>query len=150
MGMVVNKVLNRKPPGSFWAIAMGALIWNAMGVFAYFSQMTASSQQLAEAYPAAELAILEATPVWATSAFAIAVFGGLIGAIVLLLRKSWARIVFIISLAAVLVQHVWTFFLSGYLDLVPITAAFFPLLVVVIGVFEIWYAGQAIKRGWLR
>ena len=148
--MVVNKVLNRKPPGSFWAIAVGALLWNAMGVFAYFTQVTASSEQLAEAYSPAHLAILEATPVWATSAFAIAVFGGLIAAIGLLARKSWARIVFIISLAAVLVQQVWTFFLSGYLDVLPITAAFFPVLVVVIGVFEIWYAGQATKRGWLR
>lgn len=150
MGIAVNKVLNRNPPNSFWAIAIVALVWNAMGVFAYFTQMTMSSEQLAEAYSAAELTILDATPIWATSAFAIAVFGGLIGAIGLLARKEWARWAFIISLAAVLVQHVWTFFLSGYLDIAAASAMFFPILVVVIGIFEIWYAGQATKRGWLR
>lgn len=146
----MNKVLNRKPPGSFWAISILALIWNGIGCFQYFALTTASDEKLAAMMSPAEQTIFHATPTWATSAFAIAVFGGLSGAIALLARKSWARILFTVSLIAVVVQHSWTFLLSGYLDIMPITAVIGPALVVVVGIFEIWYAGNASKRGWLR
>lgn len=146
----MNKVLNRKPPSSFWAISILALIWNGIGCFQYIALTTASNEQLAASFSAAEVTIFQSTPAWTTGAFAIAVFGGLSGAIALLGRKAWSRILFIISLIAVVVQHVWTFILSGYLDIMPATAAIGPALVVVVGIFEIWYAGNAIKRGWLR
>jgi hypothetical protein len=145
----VNKVLNRNPPGSFWVLSILMLIWNGIGCFQYLVLTSATDEQLAT-MSAAELAIFQSTPAWVTGAFAIAVFGALIGTIALLARKSWARILFVISLIAVFVQHIWTFFLSGYLDIMPATVMIFPLLVIVIGVFEIWYAGQATKRGWLR
>lgn len=150
MGIAVNKVLSRKPPGSFWAISIVILVWNAIGVFQYVMLTTASAEQLATSLSAAELAIFQSTPGWVTGAFAIAVFGGLGGAIGLLARKSWARTLFIVSLIAVLAQHFWTFFLSGYLDIMPISAAIFPIIVVIVGMFQIWYARNGIRRGWLR
>lgn len=146
----MNKVLARKPPSSFWIISIVLLLWNGMGATAYFMQVTASQAQLADVYSPAELAIIQATPSWAIGAFAIAVFGGLLGAIGLLLRKSWARVIFAISFVAVLIQHIWTFFLSDFLDIVDPARAIMPIIVVVICVFEIWYAGNGIKRGWLR
>jgi hypothetical protein len=149
-GVAMNKVLNRKPPGSFWVISILALIWNGIGCFQYFALTTASDEQLSAMFSPAEQAIFQATPAWATSAFAIAVFGGLSGALALLARKAWARIFFVISLIAVLVQHSWTFLFSGYLDIMPVTAVIAPAMVVIVGIFEIWYTGNASKRGWLR
>ena len=146
----MNNVLSRKPPGSFWVISILMLLWNGIGCFQYIVLTTATDEQLAANMSAAEISIFQSTPAWVTGAFAIAVFGGLTAAIALLARKSWARILFGISLIGVFVQHSWTFLLSGYLDIMPATAAIGPSLVVVIGIFEIWYAGNAIKRGWLR
>lgn len=105
---------------------------------------------MAERYSEAELAVAQSTPAWATGAFAIAVFAGLIGALALLARKGWSRLMFIVSLVAVVIQHVWTFFLSGYLDIMPATAAIGPIVVIVVGIFEVWYSGNGIRRGWLR
>ncbi|MGJ8536124.1 MAG: hypothetical protein ACSHW2_03145 [Parasphingopyxis sp.] len=146
----MNNVLSRKPPGSFWAISILALLWNGIGCFQYFALTTATDEQLATMFSAAERTIFQSTPAWVTGAFAIAVFGGLIGALALLARKGWARILFILSLIAVIVQHSWTFVFSGYLDIMPATAAIGPVLVVIVGIFEIWYAGNASRRGWLR
>ncbi len=146
----MNDTIGTKPPIWFWVVAGLLLVWNGMGVAAYFAQVTATPETLAEAYTAEELAIIAQTPGWATSAFAIAVFGGFVGAAVQLMRRRWARSLFVLSLIAVLVQHFWTFFLSGFMDIMPASAATFPVIVVIICLFQIWFANLGIKRGWLR
>ena len=86
---------------SFWAIGTVALIWNVMGIMNFFMQMKAG--MLAE-MPESQRAIIESRPAWATGAFAIAVFGGALGCLLLLLRKSAAFYLFIASLLGVIVQ----------------------------------------------
>ena len=54
--------------------------------------------------PDAQRAMVEGRPAWATGAFATAVFGGALGAFLLLLRKSAAYYVFLASLFGVIVQ----------------------------------------------
>ena len=44
---------------------------------------------------------------WVTGAFAIAVFGGTLGCIGLLMLKSWSKLLLLISLLGVLAQDVW-------------------------------------------
>ena len=72
---------------SFWIIGAVALIWNVMGFINFFGQMNADALA---AMPKAQRAIIEGRPAWATGAFAIAVFGGALGCLLLLLRKSAA------------------------------------------------------------
>ncbi len=72
---------------SFWVIGGVALIWNVLGSVNYVVQM---NPETVEAYRASERAIIEGRPFWATTGFAIAVFGGALGSILLLLRRSAA------------------------------------------------------------
>ena len=97
-----------KPTTAFWVIAVVALISNLMGVMAYLGQAYMTDEALA-ALPEAERAINENYPAWATAAFAIAVFGGAIGCILLLLRKKMATTLFIVSLIGILVQMIYNF-----------------------------------------
>ena len=76
-----------KPPVWFWIVSVVALIWNGMGVMAYLGQAYMSDDALA-ALPEAEQALYANVPAWATAAFAIAVWGGLLGCLALLLRKK--------------------------------------------------------------
>ena len=85
---------------SFWAIGAVALIWNVMGCINFFMQMNPDA--LAD-YPEAARSLVEGRPGWATGAFAIAVFGGALGCLLLLLRKSAAYYLFIASLLGVIV-----------------------------------------------
>ncbi|MGJ8624203.1 MAG: hypothetical protein ACSHW1_15710 [Yoonia sp.] len=76
-----------KPSLSFWAIAALGLFWNVMGCLNYISQTTAGSvAQLPEQYQT----LITGRPVWATAAFAVGVFAGAVGCILLLLRRSVA------------------------------------------------------------
>ena len=70
---------------SFWAIGAVALVWNVMGVINFFAQMNADALA---SFPESHRAIVVGRPAWATGAFAIAVFGGALGCLLLLLRKS--------------------------------------------------------------
>jgi len=84
-----------KPGTSFWVVAIIALIWNGMGAAAYLSTVTMSQETL-DALPEAQRNIITSTPSWATGAFALAVWGGLVASLLLLMRKKLATPVFII------------------------------------------------------
>ncbi|MBL7847793.1 MAG: hypothetical protein JNL40_10020 [Cyclobacteriaceae bacterium] len=136
-----------KLPTSFWVISAVALVWNCLGAVAYLMQVTMSAETL-QAMPEAERAMYTDIPVWATAAFAIAVWGGVLGSVLLLLRKKAATTVFVVSLAGILVQMVHAFFISAN----PITGAsrmVMPLLVVAIGAYLFWFSSDAGKKGWL-
>ncbi len=137
-----------KPNALFWVISIVALLWNLAGVGAYMGQKLMSEETIA-AMSQAEQDIISNTPMWYHIAFALAVWFGLLGCIGLLLKKKWAKPVFIISLVGIVFQMVYNLFISGALDIYGPGAAVMPVLVVLIGIFLIWYAGNCIKKGWL-
>jgi len=130
---------------SFWTIGVVALIWNLMGVMNFFMQMNADALA---AMPESYRAIIESRPAWITGAFAIAVFGGALGCVLLLLRKSAAYYLFIASLIGVVVQLVHTLGVAsgsiGVGAFVGVGAA------LVVAAFLIWYSKQAKSKGWVR
>ena len=66
-------------PGWFWAGAVMALLWEAFGCFMYVSQVTTDPATL----PIDQRTMWEASPSWMIAAYAIAVWVGLIGAVLL-------------------------------------------------------------------
>lgn len=138
-----------KPSVLFWIIAVIAFIWNGMGAMAYLGQKMMTAEDL-DILPEAERALYLDMPIWATSAFAIAVWGGLLGAIFMLLRKKWAKTLFLISLVGIIVQMVYNFFISGAMDVYGPGGMIMPILVIVIGIFLVWYCNKAIAEGWLK
>lgn len=144
----MNASVIGRPPAWFRVAAVLGLVWTLFGVFMYLVQvgifgdvmpMTPEEQSLADL-----------TPVWVTAAFAIAVFAGALGALGLVLLKSWARLLLILSLVAVLVQEVWVLFLSGAADVHGASAIVLPILVIAIAALLVWMAHLGVKRGWLR
>lgn len=138
-----------RAPGWYWAAAAVALLWEAMGCYAYMTQVSMDSAALAQ-LPAQQREIWAAMPVWATGAYAVAVWGGLLGALGLLLRKRWARLAFAASLLAVIVQFGWTFLATPILTTMGPSAAAFPAFILVVAAVLLWFSGFASKRGWLR
>jgi len=129
---------------SFWAISATALVWNVMGVINYFVQM---DPDMLTAYRESERAIIEGRPAWATGAFAIAVFGGALGSLLLLLRKSAAFFLFIASLLSVIVTMAHTLSVGIDFGLGEILGTI--LMPLAVAAFLIWYAKQAQSRGWI-
>ena len=129
---------------SFWVIGVLALIWNVMGVINFFVQM---NPDMLAAYRESERAIIEGRPAWATGAFAIAVFGGSLGCLLLLLRKSAAYYLFIASLLGVIVTMVHTLGVGIDFSLGEILGII--LMPLVVAAFLIWYSKQAESKGWI-
>jgi hypothetical protein len=129
---------------SFWAISAVALVWNLMGVINFFMQM---NPDMIASYRDSERAIIEGRPAWATGSFVIAVFGGAIGSILLLLRKSAAYYLFIASLVGVVVTMIHT--LGIGIDFGPGEILGILLMPFVVAAFLIWYSRQAQNKGWV-
>lgn len=137
-----------KPPVWFWVVSVIALLWNLMGVSAYLFDAFISVEQL-EAMAPELRELYEGRPAWVTAAFALAVFGGFIGSIGLLLRKKWAKPLFMLSLVAVLAQNVYTFFMSNTLDAMGTQTAIMPIFVILISIYLVYFSKRGIEKNWL-
>jgi len=130
---------------SFWAIGVVTLLYNLAGVLNFSTQMNAET---VAAMPASYRTIVESRPAWATGAFAVAVCGGALGCLLLLLRKSIAFHLFVASLVAAAVTLVQTLGLTGS-DANPIEFALGNLVQIGVTAFLIWYSKLAEGRGWI-
>ena len=145
----MSDAFNNKPPTLFWVIATILFLWNFTGLMLYYGHVTMTPEMLAETFSEAERAFMEQTPVWATAAYATAVTAGVIGALLMLLRKAWALPLFIVSLVAVLIQNFEAFVLSDVTAVWGTSAFTLPAIVILICVFEIWSSRSATTQGWL-
>ncbi len=128
----------------FWVVAVVALIWNAMGVMNFIVQI---NPDMLAAYRESERAIIEGRPAWATGAFAIAVFGGALGALLLLLRKSAASYLFMASLFGVMLTMIHTLGVEIEFGLGEILGII--LMPLAVAAFLIGYSKHAKSKGWI-
>jgi hypothetical protein len=136
------------PPRRFRIISSIALAWNVLGIVAFMSYANLSPEALAR-MPAAEAALYSGVPVWATAAYAIAVFAGALGCIALLLRKAVAMPLFALSLAGVLVQMGHAYLGANTLDVLGPTSLIMPAVITAISVYLILFSRSARNAGWL-
>jgi hypothetical protein len=141
--------LNGATPMTHWLIAGAALIWNLFGFMVYLMTVRATPEQMAQQYSAAEIAFIDAVPVWATSANAIAVTLGVLACVLLLLRKSLALPLFVASLVALVVQDLYSFVLEDVVSIFGMVPAYIQGTVLVIAVALVFYTRGAKSRGLL-
>lgn len=133
-------------PAWFTIAALGALLWELAGCALYLMRMTVDPATL----PADQLPIYEATPQWTLAAFAIAVWVGLIGSVLLLLRRRQAEWLLLASLLAVLVQNSVYVVDAEMRNLVASEQLLLPFVILIV-CYGIWMlARRARKAGWLR
>ena len=137
-----------KLPVWFWVLAIVALLWNLMGVWAFFMQISPSPEDLAKTTEAQRLA-RDANPTWFNIAFGTSVIAGALGCILMLMRKSLAILLFIISFAAILVQMLYSFILSEHMTDYGPGETIMPLMIIAVGAFLIWFARSSRDKGWI-
>ena len=132
---------------SFWVVSAIALIWNVMGIMNFFVQMNAD---MVASMPETHRVIIDGRPAWATGGFAIAVCGGALGCVLLLVRKLAAYKVFVASLLGVIVTMIHTLGIaSSTIDFNPFEIFMMILMPVVVAGLLIWYAKQVESKGWI-
>ena len=129
---------------SFWLICIAALIWNIGGAINYLMQ---TNLEFVATLPETHRAIIEGRPVWATGGFAIGVFGGAIGCLLLMFKKATAFYVFIASLLGVIVTMIHTLNVaSSKIDFSPVEIVVMIFLPIIVAAILIWYTKQAMNK----
>ena len=137
-----------KIPISFWIISGVGLLWNLVGLYSFYSDLTISAEAL-DALTDAQRQLYENVPSWIYIVYGIAVVTGTIGCIALLLRKSWAVSVFLVSLIAVIVQFAHSFFLTDAVQAMGIVAVIMPVVVFGIALGLYFYSKNSLDKGWI-
>jgi len=136
-----------KPGVGFWIIGIISLIWNAMGVYNYLIQAY-QTEAFTSSVNEAQLALMESMPSWNTALFAIAVFSGLIGTILLLMRKKMAVSLFFLSfITATVMQLYWLFGTDAVEVFSEQMPYLMPILVIVFCAFILWYSKTQKAKG---
>ena len=145
----MNDQSRNKPTIWFWVLGVLALLWNLMGVSAYLMDAYMKDETLA-AFSEAQKAIYINQPTWLTAAYAIAVFGGTLGCIALLLRKKWATPLFLISLIALIARTGYYFFMTNTTEVFDLVqGTILPIAVIIIAALLYIFSKIATDRKWI-
>jgi len=132
---------------SFWLISIFFLIWNVMGGVNFIVQMNAD---MVAKMPETHRAIIDSRPIWATVGFGVGVFAGALGCLLLLLRKSLASPIFVISLLGIIVTMIHTIMVANSVMSFTIIEIIVMILVpILVAVFLIWYTKLIDKKHWI-
>ena len=115
-----------------------------MGVVAYLGQAYISDEALS-LLAENEQAYYANVPAWVTAAFAIAVFSGFLGSLALVLKKKWAKTLFLLSFVTVVVQVVYNLFIQEYVVLSG-SRVILPLVTLLVAAFLVWFAKDNIAK----
>lgn len=133
-------------PKWFMPVAIIALLWNLIGCAAYLMDVTLTPEAVAAMSPDQQ-ALYAARPMWAVASYAIAVWGGALGCVGLVMRKRWAKGPLLASLLGLIGQDIALFGMSP----VAISASVYALqgMVLVIAVLLLLLVTRAARQGWL-
>ena len=134
-----------------WVVGIVALAWNAIAAMDYVMVQTNNSEYLAQ-FTSEQLSFFKSFPTWVNAAWAIAVWFGVIGSLLILFRKRWAAPVFGISLLAMMATAFQNFYLSKPTmgDVVGKEAIYFTALIFVVAVLLWIYARIMTSKGILK
>ena len=135
-----------KAPGHLWIVGLLALLWNALGVFDYIATQYRLDFYMKQ-FSAEQLEYFYTYPAWADGAWAIAVWGSLLGTFGLLLRKAWAVWMFGAAVVFLAITTVYSFVLSDGIAVMGSAAVIFSAVIWVIALFLFFYARALATRG---
>lgn len=106
-----------KAPWHLWVIGIVGFLWSAMGAMDYVMSKLRVESYMAQFTPE-QLEFFYGFPIWVNAAWAVAVWCGVIGCIILLLRKSIAVGVLLASFIAMVITAFHNYVLSNGLEVI--------------------------------
>ena len=129
---------------SFWVIGAVALVWNAMGVLNLIMQM---NPDVLATYPESHQTIVANQTGWIAASVTVAIIGGAIGCVLLLMRKAGAVYLFYASLIGTIIVVAHT--LSLPIELSSSDIVLIIVMPVVVAALLAWYSRWTAMRGWI-
>jgi hypothetical protein len=132
--------------GWYMPAAVASLLFMALGCILYLMHVFADPA----AMPLDQRAAYEAEPMWVTAAYAVAVWIGLAGTAMLVMRRKVAEFLLMVSLAAVLVWLAGLLVVTGLRENMSANDLLVAIVVTAITWTIFWFARHSRQRGWLR
>jgi len=130
----------------YWAGAIVALLLGLLICLGYGVHVTTDPAALA----LDDRALYEAEPAWVSGAFGLTGAALTIGSILLILRRTAAEPVLLVSLGAVCVWFAGLLLVPQLRDLLMTPEIALAVVVVIITWTIFWFARHSRQRGWLR
>jgi dipeptide/tripeptide permease len=130
----------------FWVGAAASLVFMVAGCISYIVHVRVDPSTL----PLDQRAMMEAVPAWMVAAFAVAVWAGLAGAALLVMRRKLAEPLLLVSLIAVIVQFSGYFVDPELREATSANALVIPVVILLLTWTIFWFARHSRQRGWLR
>lgn len=138
-----------KTPWHLWVVGVLTLLWNGYGGYDYYMTESNNAGYMAM-FTEEQRTYFASLPAWEVATWAVGVWGGVLGSILLLLRSKFAVIVYAIALAGLIVSYVY---LYGMTDGVRITGQMtliMSAIIALIAIGELVYSWWASGKGVLR
>ncbi len=134
-------------PWHLWVVGVLTLLWNAMGAFDYLMTETRNEGYMARFTPE-QLEFFYGFPSWVVAFWALAVWGGVLGSVLLLLRKRFAVEVFIVSFLSMVVTTIHNYFIADGMEVMGGAGPLiFSLVIFLVALGLVLYAQAMKKRG---
>ncbi len=127
-------------PWHLWVVGLVATLWNGFGCYMYVMAMIRDPATFAAA-PPEMVAAFEVAPAWSHGAWALGVWGGLAGSLLLLLRNRIAIHAFVVSLVGLVGTTTYETMWDVPVDQIQ------RLVIWVIALFLLWYGWTMRRRG---
>lgn len=136
-----------KAPKWFMPVAVLALLWNLAGCVMYLQEVFLSAADVAR-MSAAEQAYFAARPAWALGGYAMAVWLGAAGCVVLILHRSWAMPLLLLSLLGLIVHDVFMFGMTPGIH-IPGWVYLMQAVILLVAVGLVWMTRVGTRNNWL-
>ncbi len=132
-------------PWHLWVVGTVGLLWSAMGAMDYVMTQTRNENYMV-AFTPDQLEFFYGFPVWVEASWAIAVWGGVIGSIFLLLRHRIAVWLFLASLVAMLITSFQNYVLSNGMEVIGDTFSIVFTLVIFLVALGLYLYSRSMLR----
>jgi hypothetical protein len=144
-----------KTPLHLWIVGVVATLWNSFGVTDYFMTRTRGAAWIDQMMPGVDsakfIAYIDAFPIWASTGWALGVWGALAGSLLLLVRSRHAVTAFAVSAVGAIIGIGYQ--LANSVDIPEMTqgaAGVMPYVIIAIAAALLWYTQRQKAAGVLR
>ena len=149
----MQDTVSARTPAHLWIVGILSLLWNCFGAYDYTMSKMRNLEYLSSmgGDPNAMLAYMDGMQFYAKVGWALGVWAALLGSLLLLMRSRYAVHAFALSFIGRILS-----FAGQYVgppmppEMTAGAMKYMPLLIMALGLLQLWYAWRAGKGGVLR
>ena len=142
--------MENRTPLHLWIVGALATVWNAFGCFDYLMTQTRNEDYLAH-FTDPQRAYFDSFPIWMEAVWALGVWGGLAGSLLLLARSRYAVAAFALSLLGLAISTLYQYVLtSPPPDMMTGGMLAMNAVIWIVAIGLLWYAIRMRNAGVLR